>query len=108
MNTEQTMKMREIREWATFVLSFLTVAAIPIGMLILRNVQFEIKQDISRDFVSQSSYTQDKDRLNEDRRQELQTIGVIQGKLDSMLVEQIHTSDNLALLKEQLSRKPAP
>ena len=104
--------MRELREWATFGASFLIY---PVIWLIFNNVKlelnsakFELKQEIQKEFVTRETYSQDKDRTAADRVQELQTIGLIQGKLEAIQLEQIHESDSLALIKETVSNRKSP
>src|SRR6266566_6507630 len=98
-------KLHEIREWSTFVLSFLTVVAIPVGLLILSNQRMQIEREVGEKFVSKTDYVQDRIRFDQDRREEAKHIGEIQGKLDSLLLEQVHMNDTVSLLKEEVIRK---
>ncbi len=99
-------KLHELREWSTFVLSFITVVAIPIVILVLNNQRMAIEKEISEAFVSKTIYSEDRLRVDQDRREEAKSIGEIQGKLNSLFLEQVRMSDNISLLKDQVTRKP--
>lgn len=95
-----TEKIKEVREWATFMLSAVTVVAIPVGLLILRNQRLEILNDVAGKYVTSETY-------KAGLASQAQSYGEIKGKLDSMFIEQIHMSDNFQVLKDQISgRKP--
>lgn len=96
-------KLRDLREWGTFLISLVTLVAIPIGLIILRNQRLEIEQEISKGFVAKISYTEDLIRAEAERRDQRSSIGEIRGKIDNMLTEQIRMSDALAVLKERSS-----
>jgi len=53
MATERT---RELREWATFALSLLTLIGIPCGLLILRNSRLETREEMRLGYVSIETY----------------------------------------------------
>lgn len=100
-------KLRDLREWGTFLISLVTLVAIPIGLIILRNQRLEIEQEISKGFVAKISYAEDLIRAEAERRDQRSSIGEIRGKIDNMLTEQIRMSDALAVLKERSTeRKP--
>ena len=94
-------KMKEIREWATFVLSAVTVVAIPIGILILRNQRLEIQVDEAKKYVTLDSYKTDSAVHN-------QEYGEIKGQLSAVLLEQAHQSDNLTFLKSIIESHSKP
>ncbi len=98
-------KLHELREWATFILSGMTVVAIPIGLLILNNQRMAIEKEVARLYVAKDSYTEDRMRIDQSRIDEAKSIGEIQGKLNSLFLEQVRMSDNISLLKDQVTRK---
>ncbi len=99
-------KLHDAREWATFILSFITVIAIPVGLLVLNNQRMEIEKEISDKFLSKTTYSEDRIRIDQSRMDEVKSIGEIQGKLNSLFLEQVRMSDNISLLKDQVTRKP--
>jgi hypothetical protein len=98
-------KIHEVREWATFILSFMTVVAIPVGLLILGNQRLSIERDIAAHYVSKESYIEDRSRAELGMHEEAKHIGEIQGKLDSLLLEQVHMNDTVSILKDELTHK---
>lgn len=97
-------KMKEVREWGTFILSFLTVVAIPLGYAVLHGERLEIEKEIADSYLSKTAYNEDKNRYEQERRDMQQSIGAIQGKLDSVLMEQVHLNDSIAIIKERNSK----
>lgn len=115
MNDNDKVRLKEVREWGTFMLSLLTVVAIPIGLVVLRNQRLEIEREVTDKFLTRSEYVddknltrtgynEDKSRYEEERRNILQTIGVVQGKLDSVLFEQVRLNDSFSLIKEKFNQ----
>lgn len=107
VNERQRSQLREMREWGTFGLSLVTLIAIPIGLIVLHNQRLEIEAKIGREYISRSNYTEDRTRAEQDRRETIQSIGELKGKLDTVIMEQVRMGDTLAVLKES-SRKPTP
>lgn len=106
MNTGDTHIFRpskELREWGTFILSLLTLIAIPIAAVILHSQRLELMKEVSDKYVPKEVYAEDQLRVDRDRQETRQQIGVIQGKLDSVLLEQVHLNDNITLVKEQFA-----
>lgn len=93
--------MKELREWGTFALSLVTVVAIPVCYSILHSQRLEIEKEMSTDFLSKSSYLDDRNRFDQERRDMQQSIGAIQGKLDTVILEQVHINDSIAIMKER-------
>lgn len=101
-------RMKEIREWGTFCLSLLTVIALPVGYVVLHNARLEIMNEVSQKYVAKDVYEKDSMRQEQERGQMQVTIGIVQGKVESIQLEQIHQADSLSMIKEQLSSKNRP
>jgi hypothetical protein len=93
--------MKDLREWGNFAMTFIIFLAIPLCYSILRSQRLEIEKEMSEAYVSRSSYQEDKSRAEQERRDTLQSIGSIQGKLDSVFLEQVHINDSMAIMKER-------
>lgn len=104
-DTQSKDRIKEWREWSTFILSFITVIAIPLGVLILNNQRLEIEREVAQSYITRSGYAEDRSRMDQDRLDMAKHIGEIQGKLDSVLLEQVRVNDNINLLKEQVHLK---
>ena len=98
-------KMKELREWATFGLSFITVLAIPGIWLILHNQRLEIEQEISKAYVQKSDFDSAKVRLDSVDRDNAQAVGEIRGQLNSILIQQARMEDSLSVLKDSVRTK---
>lgn len=97
-------KTKEIREWATLILSAVTVIAIPLGLLILKNQRLEIMSAVETklgSYVPLETYK--KDVADQARSQ-----GELKGKLDSVFIEQLHMSDSFSAFKDQMNTRPKP
>ncbi len=99
---------KAFREWGTFLLSCFTALAIPGGLLILKNQRMEIEQEISASYVNKSAYIEDRARADSIRMDQAKSIGEIQGKLNSVFLEQVRMSDNISLLKDQITTRKMP
>ncbi len=91
-------KMKELREWGTFWMSVATVVAIPVGLLILSNQRLQIMKEVGEKYVTSETY---KTGMAEQAKSQ----GKIEGKLDSMFIEQIHMSDTFQTLKDQINNR---
>lgn len=58
-----TERLREVREWGTFILTLLTVALIPICLLALKNQRLETLQTVSERYVSKDEFVLERARL---------------------------------------------
>src|SRR5213595_339748 len=95
-------KLHEARAWATLIMSVFTTVAIPVGWLVLSNQRMEIEKQTQQLYISKATYDSDRQHNDEDRRDEAKSIGEIQGKLNSLFLEQVRMSDNISLLKDNV------
>jgi Tfp pilus assembly protein PilO len=49
-------KLKEFRDWANLILTLVTVAIIPTGLLVLRNQRLEMREEMRKEYVSLESY----------------------------------------------------
>lgn len=90
-------KLKEAREWLTFGLSFLTMLAIPIGLLILNNQKMVIEREIEEKYVNKETFNQMRSTWDSG-------LGELRGSINAMLIQQAHLQDAQESLKEKLDR----
>lgn len=99
------MFTKEVRDWLNLAG---TLIILPGGYWIVHGISMDIKADIAKEYVTKAAYSDDRQRMDADRSQILQSIGEIKGTLQAVQIAEIHDADTLALIKEQLSSKRAP
>jgi hypothetical protein len=94
MATERT---RELREWATFFLSLLTLIGIPCGLLILRNQRLEMREEMRQGYVSLEIYHIDLARRDAEIARRDAEIAAISAKIDRLTVSVARLTDAVKL-----------
>jgi len=105
-----TEKLKELREWGTFFLTLLTLVAVPVLALVLRNQRLEMQQEADKKYVTQEAFRLEQvDRQTADKAIEDKTwqkIGETNGKLDSVIVQQATMMQTLVDLRELIKGRP--
>lgn len=96
-------KTREIREWLTFGISALTLIAIPVGLLILRNQRLEIERDFGQEYVHKALFVDHMNRMDGADKLAMEEIGKLNGKVDVMLSHQQHMDASLTSLRDNIN-----
>lgn len=99
MATEQ---MKEWREWGTFALTLLTVVAIPVGALILRNQRLEIAAECDHKYATQAMVTAERAEREAGDQSTWRRLGETNGKLDTVIVQQASMLQTVLDLKEEV------
>jgi hypothetical protein len=94
MATERT---RELREWATFGLSLLTLIGIPCGLLILRNSRLETREEMRLGYVSIEVYHNDLARRDAEIARRDADNAVISAKIDRLTISVARLTDAVKL-----------
>lgn len=101
-------KVKNIREWGTFIMSAMAVLLIPIGLLILSNQRYQIEQQVAEKYVSKENFSIEKLHREDTDKDQWQKIGELSGKLDTVILNQARQGESLAGIKEQLQQIKKP
>ena len=91
-------RVKEIRSWTNLIM---TIIVCPVVYALIQGQRLQIEKEISDGFVAKTVYSEDKTRNEQERRDMQQSIGALQGKLDSVFIEQVHINDSLSMMKER-------
>jgi 5'-3' exonuclease len=94
MATERT---KEYREWATLVISLLTLLAFPAGALILRNQRLEIREENRKEYVSRELYNADAIVKAAESAQLKSEIATLNAKMDALKITMVRLTDAVKL-----------
>ncbi len=94
MATERT---KEVREWLGFAFSLLTLIAIPVGAVILRNQRLEIREETRHDYVSKELYAADAIVKAAENAQLKADIATLNAKMDALKITMVRLTDAVKL-----------
>jgi hypothetical protein len=97
-----TQKVDSVLKWGTFLMSFLAVIAIPIGVLVLRDQRYQIAEDNRKVFMTIESFRDWKGNHDVAGRSDEQRVEKLEMKIDRIGMKIDTLSVTLAAVQAQL------
>lgn len=92
-----TERIQNYREWATLIISFLTLLGIPVGGLILRNQRLEIRDEMHREYVAIETYRAGITSTAAENAALKAQIEALSAKMDRLQITMVRVTDAVKL-----------